>query len=92
MEFKGTVSRDFRPSFFTYGFEFTEKFDSEIAKIGFRGLIETVDADSAASLKPRKQTISNEYLEFLRKKALNETVEAVSAVSLRLLNPLLRSY
>jgi hypothetical protein len=34
---------------------------------GFRGLIETVEALSAVSLKPRKPTISSEYLEFLGK-------------------------
>jgi hypothetical protein len=34
-------------------------------QIRFRGLIETAESVSAVSLKPRKQTISNEYLEFL---------------------------
>jgi hypothetical protein len=58
---KGTVSRDFRPSVFSsinpswalihrlkhfaYGFEFEKKFDSEIAKIGLRGVNEIAEAD-----------------------------------------------
>jgi hypothetical protein len=32
---------------------------------GFRGLFETVESVSVVSLKMRKPTISNEYLEFL---------------------------
>jgi hypothetical protein len=30
---------------FEYGFEFAEKIESKIAKIGFPGLIETAEAD-----------------------------------------------
>jgi hypothetical protein len=30
---------------FEYGFEFAEKIESEIVKVGFRGLIETTEAD-----------------------------------------------
>jgi hypothetical protein len=30
---------------FEYGFEFAEKIESEIVKIGFRGLIERAEAD-----------------------------------------------
>jgi hypothetical protein len=32
---------------------------------GFRGLIEIAESASEASMKPLKQTISNEYLKFL---------------------------
>jgi hypothetical protein len=35
---------------FAYGFEFAEKFNLEIAKIGFRGLNETAEADFFAGV------------------------------------------
>jgi hypothetical protein len=74
---KGTLTWDFRPSVFNnqtplgpwftgqsrfaYGFEFAEKFDSEIDKIGFRGVNQTAEADFFSWSSPLTFMFSSNY-------------------------------
>jgi hypothetical protein len=74
---------------FLYGFRGLIEAASAVSlklPIRFRGLIETPEAASAVSLRPLKQTISNDYLKFLSDfEVICETALACESGPLRVL-------
>jgi hypothetical protein len=57
-------------------------------KFGFRGLVETVEADLAVSMRPRKRIQRSQWDRGSWFSCVNEAAEADSAVSMRPQNPL----